>query len=281
MTDLRVVSYGGGVQSTALLVLAAQERIDFRTFLMANTGEDSEHPATLEYVRKVAAPFAEKQGIDLHLLDRVTRSGEVETLRGRIMREDRKSQVIPVRSSAKGPPMSRSCTMDFKIRRLGKWLKEHGASAKNPATVAIGISMDESDRANRKSNDYERIVYPLLDMPAGEGVRPMSGGGAMRPLRRTDCERIIREAGISVPPKSSCYFCPFHSINEWHRLRRDEPELFTDAALIEQRISEKAGSPRYLTRTGMPLAQAIPDGVDLLPFADDTDADCDSGWCMT
>lgn len=29
MSALRVVSYGGGVQSTALLVLAAQLRIDF------------------------------------------------------------------------------------------------------------------------------------------------------------------------------------------------------------------------------------------------------------
>jgi site-specific DNA-cytosine methylase len=37
---MRVVAYGGGVQSTALLVLAAQERIDFRTFLIANVGED-------------------------------------------------------------------------------------------------------------------------------------------------------------------------------------------------------------------------------------------------
>ena len=53
---LRVVSYGGGVQSTALLVLAAQGRVDFRVFLMANTGDDSEHPATLRYVRVVAVP---------------------------------------------------------------------------------------------------------------------------------------------------------------------------------------------------------------------------------
>jgi hypothetical protein len=39
----RVVSYGGGVQSNALLVLAAQGRIDYRTFLFANVGDDSEH----------------------------------------------------------------------------------------------------------------------------------------------------------------------------------------------------------------------------------------------
>ena len=44
---IRAISFGGGVQSTALLVLASQGKIDFRTFLFANVGDDSEHPATL------------------------------------------------------------------------------------------------------------------------------------------------------------------------------------------------------------------------------------------
>lgn len=36
MTDqLRAISYGGGVQSTALLVLAAQQRIDYPLAIMA------------------------------------------------------------------------------------------------------------------------------------------------------------------------------------------------------------------------------------------------------
>jgi hypothetical protein len=61
----RVVSYGGGVQSNALLVLAAQGRIDYRTFLFANVGDDSEHPATLRYVRGVAMPYAAAHGIAL------------------------------------------------------------------------------------------------------------------------------------------------------------------------------------------------------------------------
>ncbi len=56
MTEqLRVCSYGGGVQPTALLVLAAQGTIDYRTFLFCNVGDDSEHPATLCYVREATA----------------------------------------------------------------------------------------------------------------------------------------------------------------------------------------------------------------------------------
>jgi hypothetical protein len=51
---IRAFSYGGW-QSTAALVLAAQGHIDFRTFLFANVGDDSEHPATLAYIRDHAA----------------------------------------------------------------------------------------------------------------------------------------------------------------------------------------------------------------------------------
>ena len=37
---LKVFSYGGGVQSTAALVLAAQGKIDYQTFLFCNVGAD-------------------------------------------------------------------------------------------------------------------------------------------------------------------------------------------------------------------------------------------------
>lgn len=44
---IRAFSYGGGVQSTAALVLAAQGIIDYPLFLFSNVGDDSEHPGTL------------------------------------------------------------------------------------------------------------------------------------------------------------------------------------------------------------------------------------------
>src|SRR5438477_12099715 len=60
---MRVFSYGGGVQSTAALVLAAQRKIDYPTFLFCNVGDDSEHPASLDYVHEYAIPYAQKHGI--------------------------------------------------------------------------------------------------------------------------------------------------------------------------------------------------------------------------
>jgi hypothetical protein len=138
---LRVVSYGGGVQSTALLVLAAKRRINFAIFLFANVGHDSEDPDTLHYLQTYAAPYAQHHGIQLVQLHRTRRDGSVETLHGRLTRPGSRSLPIPVRMSS-GAPGTRSCTADFKIAVIGKWLKAHGASASNPATVGIGISLD-------------------------------------------------------------------------------------------------------------------------------------------
>ncbi|MFJ3751920.1 phosphoadenosine phosphosulfate reductase [Streptomyces rubiginosohelvolus] len=269
-TPIRSVSYGGGVQSTALLVLAAQGRIDFRTFLMANVGDDSEHPGTLRYLEKYARPFAAEHGIELAVLDRVmVRTGETRTLYGQLTREGSRSLAIPVRMS-NGAPGTRSCTADFKIKVIGRELKRRGATKQGPATIGIGISLDEIHRANkRRCEPHEIITYPLLDLG----------------LRRIDCARIIRNAGLPVPPKSSCWFCPFHRPETWHDMRRNEPDLFEKSCQLEELLNERRetlGKDHvYLTRFGRPLRQAIPDGVDILPGFEDSDGMCDSGWCMT
>ncbi|MFI0484366.1 phosphoadenosine phosphosulfate reductase [Actinomadura sp. 9N215] len=264
---LRAFSYGGGWQSTAALVLAAQGEIDFRRFLFANVGDDSEHPGTLRYIREHAVPFAAAHDIELRQLHRTRRDGTIETLYGRLMREGSRSIPIPVRMS-NGAPGTRSCTADFKIRVIGRWLKAHGAGPTNPATIAIGISVDEIHRANaRRHEPYERIVYPLLDLG----------------IRRADCPRIIRSAGLPVPPKSACWFCPFHRLTTWQDMRRTQPALFTKACHLEATINKRRAhlgkDPVYLTRYNTPLADAVPT-ADPLPF-EDGEGTCDTGWCFT
>ncbi len=274
MSGLRVVSYGGGVQSTALLVLAAQRRIDFPVFLMANVGEDSEDPDTLPYVRAHAVPYARAHGIDLIVLDRVRRDGSTETLYGRLTNTDLKSVPIPVRM-ASGVPGNRACTADFKIAVIRRRLREHGATPKNPATLGIGISLDETHRASsRDSRPFEVANYPLLDLDP--------------PLRRQDCERIITDAGLPVPPKSSCWFCPFHKPQRFAEMRRDRPALFDRACDLEAHLNSRLAGwgrePVWLSRFNQPLAQAIPVAGDMLPVfdADLGDGDtCDNGACFT
>lgn len=267
-SPLRVIAYGGGVQSTALLVLAATGRIDYPTFLFANVGDDSEDPATLTYVADHAKPYAERHGIELHELHRHRRDGTAETLYGRLTKEGSRSLPIPVRMS-NGAPGTRQCTLDFKIRLLGKWLKAHGASVTSKAIVGIGISLDEIERVNsRRALPYETPTYPLLDL------RP--------PLRRSDCVTVIADAGLPIPPKSACWFCPMHRPQTWAEMRRDRPELFDRACKLEDLLNVRRETLDkdhvYFTRFGQPLV-TIPRAQDMLPFDDETE--CDNGVCFT
>ncbi|MBO0813816.1 MAG: phosphoadenosine phosphosulfate reductase [Actinobacteria bacterium] len=266
---MRVFSYGGGWQSTAALALAAQGKLDYRVFLFANVGNDSENPATLDYVREVAVPFAAAHGLALHVLHRTMRDGTPETLLSRMTKPESKQLPIPVRLGLDGPPATRTCTKDFKVRVTGKWLRANGATAENPATVALGISIDEIGRANPARHEpYERIAYPLLDLR----------------VRRSDCPGIIRASGLPVPPKSACWFCPFHSRHTWTNMRREDPAMFERAAALEDHLQARRAAlgkdPVYLSDFG-PLRDGIPE-LDVLPLEWDSDqAGCDSGQCFT
>jgi len=269
---LRTISYGGGVQSTAMLVLAVQGRIDADVALFANVGDDSEHPATLSYVRDVIGPWAKSHNFSVHELDRVKRDGSTETLWGRLMKPESRSLPIPIRMS-NGAPGNRSCTVDFKIKVIGKWLKANGASADDPAIVNIGISTDEIIRVgNKKVEPYEQPAYPLIDLG----------------MDRQDCKEVIAAAGLPVPPKSSCFFCPFHRPQTWAEMRRDEPDLFAKSVELEQVLNERremlGRDPVWLTRFNKPINIAIPEAQDMLPIfatGPDNDGQCDSGYCWT
>lgn len=245
-----VFSYGGGQQSNAALALAAQGVIPFRTFVFANVGGDSEQPETLRYIEEHAKPFAAKHGLEIVELSRIGRSGprrgETRTLLADLERPDSKSIPIPVHMNGGGPG-TRQCTDRFKIKVIADELARRGATAANPATVGIGISLDEIHRANNRTRiPHERVVYPLLELG----------------LRRTDCQRIITAAGLPIPPKSACWFCPMKRPTEWHELRRTQPELFEHACQLEDQLVERRArlgkDPAYLTGLGRPLRQAIP-----------------------
>lgn len=274
---LTAISYGGGVQSTALVVLAATGRLDeiglpTRDALFSNVGDDSEHPSTIDYVRNVITPWAADRGVTVHELHRERRDGTRETLLDRLVQEGSRSLPIPVRMPDTGAPGNRSCTVDFKIRVVLKWLKAHGATADNPAQVCIGFSTDELHRASNKRPHPEEVPrYPLLDLG----------------LSRTDCLRVIAAAGLPEPRKSACYFCPFHRRQTWAEMRRDEPALFWASQdiedLLNRRRDELGKDHVYLTRYGRRLADAIPEAQPTLPGLEHVydDGGCDDGYCWT
>jgi hypothetical protein len=262
--QLRIISFGGGVQSTALLVLAAQGVVDFPAAVFSNVGDRAENPATLAYVAEHARPFAAEHGVELHEV-RWRSKGRDRDLYDDLVGSSR-SIDIPVKMAG-GAPGHRKCTDRYKIAVIRRWCEAHGATAASPATIAVGFSTDEVERASsRHSAPTENVVYPLLELG----------------LSRSGCARVIREAGLPVPPKSSCWFCPFQRPQQWAEMRRDQPGMFAAAVALEERLNEKReglGKDHvYLGAAGTALAELTEAQTPLFGDGPDT---CDSWGCWT
>lgn len=268
---LRIFSFGGGVQSVAVMVLQATGRLTpYDHFVFANVGEDSENPATLDYLRAVVQPFVTKHGISLV---EVTKHifGEPVSLYD-YLHTRKKTIPIPIWIEGSGPG-TRTCTEEWKIDVVDRWIKKQ---VPEKAIVGLGISTNEYQRARDTDwhDDYrgtpfgfsKKREYPLLDLR----------------LSRMDCINVIAEAGLPTPPRSACWFCPFTSRGVWIERKRTEPELFEKAIALEDmfqiRRQELNRDPVYLHKSLKPLRDAVPDQLPLFP--DEDGSECDSGYCF-
>lgn len=263
---LRAISYGGGKQSTALLVLAAQGRIDFDTFLFANVGDRAENPETLAYFHEHALPYAKRHGLELTELRWVTRKGEQRDLYDDLVRFD-KDIPIPVRLRS-GAFANRKCTVRYKIEVVARELKRRGATVEDPAVVGVGFSTDEIERAKPgvpKQQPWTTKVHPLLDLG----------------MTCDDCVRLVLDEGLPEPPKSSCWFCPFQAKSQWKQRRHNDPALFVKAEGVEVMLNARRGrmgkDPVGLLDPRAALGDAVDFGqLSMLDLTDgcDTDAGC-------
>jgi hypothetical protein len=275
---MRVFSFGGGVQSVAALVLAAHGEMEVDAFVFANVGEDSENPDTLRYIDEIAKPFAQRHKLQTVEVRKRRKDGVAETLYQKLNRPQSKTLYIPVRIGSGGIPARRSCTNDFKIQPIASWCYRQGARKKNPATTMLGITIDEYQRMRTDSGiSYTRLEYPLVD----------------RLLTRTSCMHIISMAGLPIPPKSSCWFCPYHSRAAWRELSIKHPDLFAKAVVLEEMLSKRAqvihahranyqgeNERVWFSSSLKPLVELEAHTSQLLMFPDDTEDACESGYCM-
>lgn len=261
-----IFSCGGGVQSTACLVLAAQGKIPYRTFIFSNVGDKAESPHTIKYISEVLKPYAEQHGIKWVDVAWVDRQGRVRDLYDDLMEQER-SINIPVFMPG-GMPGNRKCTEAFKIKPIAKWIKQNAADC----TLGKGISTDEPHRAtpSRESDGYAS-AYPLIELG----------------YSRSDCLTIAKDAGLPQPPKSSCWFCPFKTTDQWVTMRRERPELFAKSVELEQILQARRAAlgkdKVYLSSIGgrkeVDLADVIPDQLGLFDWEEEEG--CESGYCMT
>jgi hypothetical protein len=92
------------------------------------------------------------------------------------------------------------------------------------ATNWLGISSDEVRRVRTPHRNWLQLSYPLIFT-----VR----------MSRLDCVQLIRSTGWEgVIPHSACYMCPNLADDEWLEMKRDWPDDFARAVVIERQMRE-------------------------------------------
>lgn len=234
-----VLSFGAGTQSTGLLLMYLNKVIDepLDLILFADTG--SEPYFVYEYLDYFNSFIKKKYGREVTILK--PKYGLEEHIRKHKTGELKRSPSIPYYTE--NGIVMRQCTVDLKIVPINAYARKHYKIHKkrNPISynMIMGISFDERERM-RISQEWFRVnKYPLVEMG----------------LRRNDVIKYIKEQGLTEPPRSSCYFCPFHSDNYWNMLKKNYPEIFKQAVDLDKeiRVLGNFKEKLYLSKHRKPL----------------------------
>lgn len=227
-TEWNVISLGGGVQSSAMALMAAKGEITPMPQFAVFADTQAEPKAVYEWL-----DWLEKQlPFPVH---RVTAGSlaEIEMqlrVSGRSGKTYKKCK-IPVFGKKKDGSkaiMGRRCTADFKIRPILSFTRKLCGIKRGQkiATVTqwIGISSDEMGRANASRDPWCQTRFPLLE-------KDISRGG---------CLEWMKAGGYPEPPRSACLFCPFHSDHEWQRIKDGDPDEWRYVQDFERRLQQVA-----------------------------------------
>lgn len=210
---MNIVSFGGGTNSTALLIECVKRGIEIDLILFADTG--GERPHTYKYKALFNKWLKENGMPEIVTVQQVNQYGTAITL------EQICLNLNQLPSLAYG---FKSCSQKHKIAPQDKYLN-NWKSAKDvwnrgeKITKFIGYDADEHHRiqADYSDNKYN-FRYPLVEWEMG----------------RKECVKTIEDAGLPQPLKSSCFFCPSNKPHEIHELNQNYPKLMDRALAMER-----------------------------------------------
>lgn len=206
--NLIVSTYGGGTDSTAMLIKLAELKEKIDLIIFSDTG--GEKPHTYKYI-KLFNQWLIDHGMPEITIVKATQPSKVMGLYDMCV----KHKTLP--SIAYG---FKSCSVQFKIEPVDKHLKDNYPDnwKKGSITKLIGYDADEHQRAKESPKDNYKNEFPLIEQDIG----------------RDDCIEIIKSAGLPLPGKSACFFCPSSKPHEIRQLSREYPELAEKAIFMEK-----------------------------------------------
>lgn len=244
------LSFGGGRQTTAMVVLMAQGEIP-RADLVVFADTGGELPETYDYIHRHMRPLLEKIEIPFHVVKGSERG--YDDLYDWFWHYS----LIPT-------VMYRNCSEKWKVKPIFKLLEQKGITRE-----WIGFSANERGRAARALDNKRRRKYDLEFPLIEHSIDAMA------------CENIIQRFGLPAPLKSACYYCAFQNPNRARRLYRDHPDLFEKVGLLEDRaIARRKAEGKlvyYLIGNKPWRSWAVVQG-DL--FGKDWEYGCQDGYCF-
>lgn len=238
-----VWSYGGGVQTAAIAVLVHDGKLPKPDItVIADTGREAS--STWEYLDGVMRPYLAEVGIEVKIAPHSLAKVDLYATNGDVL--------IPMFTET--GKLDTYCSNEWKQRVVRRYLRKRGVEE---CKMWLGISTDELHRAKDSNVGWTKHHYPLL---------------FDHPINRIEARRLVINAGLPEPPRSSCWMCPHRRNAEWKDL---SPEDLEKAKQLEAEIREK-DSGLYLHKSRRPLTEE--------PFTeDDGQIDfCDGGgFCWT
>lgn len=204
--DFVIGSYGVGTNSTALLIECVKRAIKIDLILFADTG--GEKPHTYAYL-KYFSKWLVSQGYP-----------EIVVVKANITLEQDCLNRKALPSLAYG---FKSCSQRFKIQPQDKYVNSLKIKDRQLVKL-IGFDADEPYRASKDFEDKYRRIYPLIEWDMG----------------REECIESIKNAGLALPHKSACYFCPNSKIHEIKWLEQNHPDLLQRALEMEMNADLKS-----------------------------------------
>lgn len=226
MTDDRksviVMSYGGGTNSTAMLVglHERRERPDYITF--ADTGSEQEY--TYTHMNAVNS-WLKSIGFPTITVVKPTQPQMVAD--GSLLVECERLGRLPSKAYGNG-----SCSMKWKVEPQNRWNRRMAESLgieQSDITRLVGYDADEINRYERAvalaDKQPTKLRFPLIEWDWG----------------RDECVEAISRAGLPQPGKSSCVMCPSMKKHEILTLQKDYPITFARVLAMERRAMNGEG----------------------------------------